>query len=221
LSAGHHSSSAGVTEGDLSKLLLILKIKRRRAQRPEIVRLFDVPYLGGYSLDGQRIYLDRHLRPVRIGGKTIDPSRFLFLHEHLEKVLIDELGWKYLPAHEAATRYEHRGVRSAGLDPKAYEAALKPYIKADRHERLTRVPPDLDLTPYRSAPHEADDKALLAHLRKVMDHPQPKLTKTQAHYGHGMTKTHCGNCRHFGNRNCEIVSGAISPMQWCMFWERE
>jgi hypothetical protein len=128
----------------------------------------------GHSVFGglqQTIYFDRHL-PEEItierdgSKKAFDPIQFLILHESLEKTLIDQLGLSYGQAHKAATAYERRGVLQ-GLGPgwwDSYQRLMEKYIKADAHEKLKRVPSDLDLIPYM-AEHDTE---LLSHLKKCM-----------------------------------------------------
>jgi hypothetical protein len=85
----------------------------RRAKT--IDRKHDIPYVAGYSLDGRKIYIDRHLpRTMNYHGREIDTDRFLVLHEEVEKTLIDQLGLHYLHAHQIALRAEQAAVRSAG-----------------------------------------------------------------------------------------------------------
>lgn len=169
MSTGHRHAEAA---GSQSALLV-----RRLEKDPEVRRLlcryerlddtYDLPYLAGYSKDGKVIYIDRHL-PETLSythdGKFREyrPRSFLIDHESFEKAVIDALGWRYAHAHEAATGYERRHVMQAGLIWQPYQEAYRPFIKADEHEKLKRVPADLDLTPY------LDDSALLARLKKAM-----------------------------------------------------
>jgi hypothetical protein len=108
---------------------------------------------------------DRHFpATIKIGGKVVNVLPFLLTHEHTEKALIDVLGYRYHAAHEIATELEHQRVRNAGYLPKDYEAAIRPYLKANETEKLTKLPPDLDVTPYV----ETDDTATLTRIRAVM-----------------------------------------------------
>lgn len=127
----------------------------------------DIPYLAGYSTDGKVMYRDRHLPEMfsyehEGRKKEYNPQPFIYDHEAWEKAAIDAFGWKYQHAHELATAAERRAVLKAGLLWKPYQEAYKPFIKADEHERIKKVPHDLDLTPYE------DDPRLLRHLKKVM-----------------------------------------------------
>lgn len=143
------------------------EVRRLLHRHEQLDEGHDVPYLAGYSADGKTIYIDRHLPEVLTyhhAGKEREfrPRRFLIDHESMEKALIDAFGWKYAHAHEVATAYERRHVLEAGMPWQPYQDSYRPYIKADEHEKLKKVPKDLDLTPYE------DDTKLLHHLQKAM-----------------------------------------------------
>jgi len=113
-------------------------------------REHDIPYLAGYSQDGKTIYIDRHLpKSFTFRGRTVEVDRFLILHEEVEKTLIDQLGLHYLHAHQIATRAEEAAVNAERITWKAYDRFMQKYVKSIGDERLTRVPADLDLKPYR------------------------------------------------------------------------
>src|SRR6266481_2431875 len=119
-------------------------------------RKHDIPYLAGYSRDGKTIYIDRHMpSTMRDGGRDTHTDRFLILHEEVEKTLIDQLGLHYLHAHQIATRAEEAAVRAAGLRWRDYDRFMQKYVKSIGDERLTKVPKDLDLKPYRDE-HDYD-----------------------------------------------------------------
>ena len=126
----------------------------RRARK--IDRRHDIPYLAGYSRDGKTIYIDRHM-PAAFDyhGRSIDTDRFLILHEEVEKTLIDQLGLHYMHAHQIALRAEQAAVRAAGIKWRDYDHFMQRYIKRLGDERLTKVPKDLDTTPYRDE-HDVD-----------------------------------------------------------------
>jgi len=126
----------------------------RRAKK--IDRNHDIPYLAGYSNDGKTIYIDRHMPKVwKYRGRDIDTDRFLILHEEVEKTLIDQLDLHYLHAHQIATRAEQAAVRAAGITWRDYDRFMQKYVKTIGDERLTDVPADLDLKPYRDE-HDYD-----------------------------------------------------------------
>jgi hypothetical protein len=119
-------------------------------------RKHDIPYLAGYSNDGETIYIDRHMpKSFRFRGRVVDTDRFLILHEEVEKTLIDQLDLHYLHAHQIATRAEEAAVRAAGIEWRAYDRFMQKYVKRIGDEGLQKVPADLDLKPYRDE-HDAD-----------------------------------------------------------------
>ena len=135
-------------------------------------RKHDIPYLAGYSLDGKIIYIDRHMpKSFKFRGRTIETDRFLILHEEVEKTLIDQLGLHYLHAHQIATRAEEAAVRAANVEWHAYDRFMQKYVKHIGDERLTNVPKDLDLKPYRD---EHDDDLLQRMLKSVRAGDAPK-----------------------------------------------
>ena len=119
-------------------------------------RNHDIPYLAGYSQDGKTIYIDRHMpRAMKLRGREIETDRFLILHEEVEKTLIDRLDLHYLHAHQIATRAEEAAVRAAGIRWRDYDRFMQKHVKTIGDERLTKVPADLDLKPYRDE-HDYD-----------------------------------------------------------------
>lgn len=137
----------------------------RRAKR--IDRKHDVPYLAGYSQDGKTIYIDRHMpKTMRYGGRDIDTDRYLILHEAVEKTLIDQLDLHYLHAHQIATRAEQAAVRAAGIRWRDYDRFMQTYVKRIGDERLTKVPADLDLKPYRDEHDDDLVRRMLACIRR-------------------------------------------------------
>jgi hypothetical protein len=136
-----------------------------------IDRNHDIPYLAGYSTDGKRIYIDRHLPPIfRYRGRDIAVDRYLLLHEEVEKTLIDQLDLHYQHAHQIATRAEEAAVRADGVSWRAYDRFMQTYVKRMGDERLTKLPDDLDLKPYR----DEHDYELMRRMRESTldkDHP--------------------------------------------------
>jgi hypothetical protein len=119
-------------------------------------RAHDIPYLAGYSQDGKTIYIDRHMpKAMKFRGREVDTDRFLILHEEVEKTLIDQLDLHYLHAHQIATRAEEAAVRAAGIRWRDYDRFMQKNVKKIGDERLTKVPADLDLKPYRDE-HDFD-----------------------------------------------------------------
>jgi uncharacterized protein (DUF1684 family) len=104
----------------------------------QLDRAHDIPYLAGYSRDGNTIYIDRHMpKSFRFRGRAIETDRFLILHEEVEKTLIDRLNLHYLHAHQIATRAEQAAVRAAGINWRDYDRFMQKYVKKpyrDEHD---------------------------------------------------------------------------------------
>lgn len=129
-------------------------------------REHDIPYLAGYSQDGKTIYIDRHLpKNFTFRGRTVEVDRFLILHEEVEKTLIDQLGLHYLHAHQIATRAEEAAVNAERITWATYDRFMQKYVKSIGDERLTKVPADLDLKPYR----DYHDYELLQQMQQHID----------------------------------------------------
>jgi len=140
-------------------------------------RKHDIPYLAGYSLDGKTIYIDRHMpRAFKFRGRTVETDRFLILHEEVEKALIDQLGLHYLHAHQIATRAEEAAVRASGIKWRDYDRFMQKHVKTIGDERLSKVPRDLDLKPYRD---EHDDDLLRRMLASVKAEKAPNGIKVR------------------------------------------
>ena len=134
-------------------------------------RKHDIPYLAGYSNDGKTIYIDRHMpRTMKYRGREIDTDRFLILHEEVEKTLIDQLNLHYLHAHQIASRAEQAAVRAAGINWRDYDRFMQDNVKHIGDERLTKVPADLDLKPYRD---EHDDDLVKRMLECIENKGAP------------------------------------------------
>jgi hypothetical protein len=76
-----------------------------------------------------------------------------------------------LHAHQIATRAEEAAVRAAGVEWRDYDRFMQKYVKHIGDERLTKVPKDLDLKPYRD---EHDDDLLMRMLKSVRAGNCPK-----------------------------------------------
>lgn len=124
-------------------------VKSIRA-RAHLERGYDIPYLAGYSLDGHTIFIDRHMpKSFTWRRRKVLTDRFLIVHEAVEKSLIQLLGMHYLHAHQIALHAEQAAVRAEGIKWEAYDDFMQEYIKVIGDEQLTKVPDNLDLTPYR------------------------------------------------------------------------
>ena len=150
------------------------KFNKRMEDKPSVDKSHDVPYLAGYSKDGNTIYVDRHV-PLRMG--KIDILPYLLEHEHSEKTLMDMAGLSYEQAHAIATMLEHKLIEKDGeTTPKEYEAYLRDYIKTAEHEKLTKLPQDLDFTPYK----ESKDYDLLKRMHDAQHAEPAKKEKRNA-----------------------------------------
>ena len=133
-----------------------------KAAAVPIIRKYDIPYLGGYSSDGKRVYIDRHLN-LRYKGKDI--SKFIRMHEVAEKAALDIFELDYQHAHKVANHVERQAVEKAGLKWIEYCDHLDPFIKEVSKEHIESVPHDLDLTPYK----DEHDKKLLKSLQSKIN----------------------------------------------------
>lgn len=129
-------------------------------------RNHDIPYLAGYSKNGNTIYIDRDMpKSFSFRRRRIRTDRFLILHEAVEKTLMDHLGLRYLHAHQIATRTEQAAVRAAGISWDAYDRFMRIYVKSIGDKRLGKVPRDLDLKPYL----DEHDNELLRRIAAALD----------------------------------------------------
>jgi hypothetical protein len=129
-------------------------------------REHDIPYLAGYSVDGTIIYIDRHMpQAFTHKGRVVETDRFLILHEEVEKTMIDQLKLHYLHAHQIAARAEQAAVRACGISWRAYDDFMQENVKHIGDERLSKVPADLDLKPYR----DEHDTELLERMAKAVE----------------------------------------------------
>ncbi|HZP65847.1 MAG TPA: hypothetical protein VFB32_06020 [Rudaea sp.] len=124
--------------------------------RAHLEREYDIPYLAGYSLTGHTIFIDRHMpKSFVYRSRKVLTDRFLIVHEAVEKALIQLLGMHYLHAHQIALHAEQAAVRAEGIKWEVYDAFMQENIKVIGDEELSRVPANLDLTPYRDF-HDTD-----------------------------------------------------------------
>lgn len=167
------------------------------AQPHEVVEDFDIPDLAGYSTNGRRLFVDRHLAQARpdIAGMPYEQWIQVLVgvdlkvnrcgHEPAEKAAIDVWGYAYTAAHEdIAEPNEHEFAKGIGLDWPAYVRELKPWIKRAEHELIERPPPDLDCRPYYDDP-DADDIRILRRLAGlgVIDAQHPMVAASGAKRG--------------------------------------
>jgi hypothetical protein len=134
--------------------------------RVSLDRDHDIPYLAGYSVDRKKIYIDRHLEKFFTdrNGHRHDVDRFLILHEAVEKATIDTWGLHYQHAHQIALRAEEAAVRAAGIEWHDYDHFMQQWIKTADSTNLTKVPANLDLTPYL----DENDGELIKVMQRAM-----------------------------------------------------
>ncbi len=118
------------------------------------------------------LMLERALDAVRHMPQTfkhrdrdIETDRFLILHEEVEKTMIDQLNLHYLHAHQIAARAEQAAVRACGINWRAYDDFMQANVKHIGDERLSKVPGDLDLKPYR----DEHDTELLERMAQAIE----------------------------------------------------
>lgn len=155
-----------IPEWYISSLMLDRALDAVVRRAKHLDRGHDIPYLAGYSKDGKTIYIDRHMpRTMKFRGREIDTDRYLILHEEVEKTLIDQLNLHYLHAHQIAARAEEAAVRATGILWRDYDRFMQKHVKKIGDERLTKVPADLDLKPYRDE-HDLD---LLKRMHEAIE----------------------------------------------------
>ena len=119
----------------------------------------DVPYGGGSSKDGSKIYIDRRIpRYAKIDGKTVDLWEAIAEHEIAEKKQLDQ-GKSYAESHITGTHADDADIDHQGVKHADYENYLKPFLeRAKREAPKGSVPDDLEDRPY----HEMGEANLLA-----------------------------------------------------------
>lgn len=165
--------------GDDTKISHAILREAERAVRASVKvnHEYDVPYVAGYSEDGKTIYIDRGLpKSFAYDGKRADILPFIILHESVEKSIIEQLKLDYQDAHQLAQRLEQAAIRDSGINWRKYQAFIQAHLKeAEEHPDL-RIPPDLDLKPYR----DEDDYPMLRKMQHNASRPpraKPKRGK--------------------------------------------
>jgi len=132
----------------------------------KINRKFDVPYVAGYNTKGTIVYIDKDVPKYhRFNGKKYLLDKYLVVHEVVEKILEEQIhDVNYFYAHQIALRIEQDVVEADGLDWKEYDDFMQTLIKEVDIQKIQKVPPDLDLQPYK----DSKDFALIEHMKKHM-----------------------------------------------------
>ena len=78
--------------GEVNAITRLAQVDKYMRRNCEVVsRLYDVPNLGGHSIDATKIYIDRHLPKWKWVGQSVGVSRFVILREKYTSSLIDAL----------------------------------------------------------------------------------------------------------------------------------
>ena len=130
---------------------------------PTICRNYQVPYLAGYSKDGQTVYIDCRLPKMLTlkDGRRIETDKYLYVHETTEKMLEDKMGYKYPYAHEMATAAERKAVVNDGICWKEYQTYMLAEVKK-LHAITDAVPKNLDTKPE----HDTQDRVMLETIKR-------------------------------------------------------
>lgn len=123
-----------------------------------------MPYVGGMNVEGTVIYVDKRL-PTKFttkNGSEVDVDHFLQVHEITEETLERHLDYDYDTAHRIAQAAEKYAVESEGVSWKEYQDFYKPYYKICYYD-FTRLPNDLDLSPYI----QSGEKELLKKMKEI------------------------------------------------------
>ena len=78
--------------GEVNAITRLAQVDKYMRRNCEIVsRLYDVPNLGGHSIDASKIYIDKGLPKWQWIGQQVGVSRFVILREKYASSLIDAL----------------------------------------------------------------------------------------------------------------------------------
>jgi len=113
---------------------------------------YEIPYLAGYSVKGDMIYIDKRL-PRRLktkSGRVIDLFKYLVVHEIVEKYLEDHKHYKYAYAHELATGEERNAVERDNVNWDEYQNYMLKMVQQLKTFSGS-LPLDLDTKPERDS----------------------------------------------------------------------
>lgn len=130
-------------------------------------RTYNIPYVAGYSKDGNTIYIDKDMPKSfkTTKGKLVETDQYLILHEAIEKTLLDRFKFPYQFAHQVALRLERDAVEADGVTWAEYNKFMMAQVDVIGKEKVTKVPKNLDEKPYE----DEDDSKTLHTLKKMMD----------------------------------------------------
>lgn len=125
----------------------------------------DVPYLGSSNRSGSTILFNRDAPDtVDINGRPMQWKGTVALHEFVEKYL-ENLGYEYNHAHNAATDAEHAEVETMGFKAEDYEKALEPLLREAAAKKDPQVRPDLEMKP-EEHPHSKEERRIYQEVNK-------------------------------------------------------
>ncbi len=134
-------------------------------KRVRVDRHWDIPYLAGYSRAGRTIFIDRNLpKTFAYRGRRVKIDPFLVLHEAVEIAMLAMLDIRYDHAHQIALLVERSAVQEAGVEWAPYHEFMLKHIRRMAGKRLTRVPRNLNLSPYL----DEEDLSLLHEMLPLM-----------------------------------------------------
>lgn len=137
-------------------------------QKVRIVRDYWVPYLAGYSMEWMHdpiVFIDFRLPETLTtrSGRVIDITRYLVIHECVEKSLMHDLGLPYELAHNLATAAERTAVEADGFSWAEYTELLQPFIRSAVFKPKGKESPiNIDKTPYVQERFAGLDKMAMA-----------------------------------------------------------
>ena len=167
-----HLMSEPPERAKINAVLAMPAVQREITAPREIDRSHDVPYLAGSDKEGGTTYIDKDVpASVKIGGKAVDPAKYLNVHEQTEHALMTVGKMPYEQAHSIATQKERAAVEADGLSWKEYEAVMDGYLDDTEHEKGEDFPPDLYEKPY---PHDKQKLMERAEAKERGPNHDPK-----------------------------------------------
>jgi hypothetical protein len=124
-------------------------------------RDYQIPYLGGISLDGGTVFLDSRYHSILTCAAhrhTIDTAKTIPDHEIIEYVCVRFYGMRYddpnpfRNPHIWANTGERLAVQALHCEWEPYNAGIDRQLSGIELEKLTRCPPTLCLFPYQAEP---------------------------------------------------------------------
>lgn len=131
-----------------------------------INREYFIPYIAGYNIKGDVIYIDKDY-PNMIDN--MDSLPYIVLHESIEKSLLLHLKLDYPLAHQIAERSEKEAVEMNGDPWERYNKHVLEFQKGQYDKPMENIPKDLDLSPYEyEAGVYPKEKKLYEKMLEVM-----------------------------------------------------